>query len=92
MIVSLSLRELQRIKRWQVAHRHDHPLEYHLWDTALTLWVVGAIGVLPLTWMVGWWAAPLCAAAFWCPTAYVNCRAKAHAHRWLRCDWLPPTR
>ena len=31
----MTLQELQRIKQWHVAHRADHPLEYHLWDVCL---------------------------------------------------------
>lgn len=89
MIVSLSLAELQRIKRWHVAHRHDHPLEYQLWDLMLIGWLMGLIGLLPVTLLWGWWAAPLCAMAFLLPTAYVAWRAKAHALGLMRCDWLP---
>ena len=36
----MTLNELQRIKQWHVAHKADHPLEYHLWDLVLTLWVL----------------------------------------------------
>ena len=45
----MSINELQRIKQWHVAHRHDHPLEYHLWDLMLIGWVMGLIGLLPVT-------------------------------------------
>jgi hypothetical protein len=41
---SIPLTELQRIKKWHVAHRGEHPLEYHLWDTVLTLWLMGWVG------------------------------------------------
>lgn len=92
MTVFLSLNELQRIKQWHVAHRHDHPLEYHLWDLMLIGWVMGLIGLLPVTVLVGWWAAPLCAMAFLLPSTYVGWRAKAHAQQVLRCDWLPTER
>ena len=44
---SIPLTELQRIKKWHVAHRGEHPLEYHLWDTVLTLWLMGWVGWLP---------------------------------------------
>ena len=43
----MTLNELQRIKKWHVAHRADHPVEYHLWDAILTLWVMGWVGFLP---------------------------------------------
>ena len=35
----MPLAELQRIKQWHIRRRHDHPLEYGLWDGMLTLWV-----------------------------------------------------
>lgn len=38
---SLTLAKLQRIKRWQLAHKQAHPLEYQAWDAVLTLWVMG---------------------------------------------------
>lgn len=37
----MTLTELHRIKLWHVAHRRDRPLEYHLWDAILTLWLMG---------------------------------------------------
>ena len=43
----MTLNELQRIKQWHVAHKVDHPLEYHLWDLVLTLWVLGWVGCFP---------------------------------------------
>lgn len=92
MTLLLSLNELQRIKRWHVAHRHDHPLEYHLWDLLLIAWVAGLIGLLPVALLVGWWAAPLCALACLLPGGYVGWRARAHAAQRLRCDWLPTER
>ena len=47
MPARLTLSELQRIKRWQIAHRAEHPVEYHLWDAVLTLWVLGCVSWLP---------------------------------------------
>ena len=43
----MTLDELQRIKQWHVDHRSDHPVEYHLWDAMLTLWLMGWVGWLP---------------------------------------------
>ena len=53
----MTLNELQRIKQWHVAHRADHPVEYHLWDAMLTLWVMGWVGflaVVPWIQALGW--------------------------------------
>lgn len=92
MVVSLSLNELQRIKQWHVAHRHDHPIEYQLWDVALILWVMGSIGLLPTALFHAWWALPLCGIAFLYPTTYVGWRTLAHERQHLRCDWLAAPR
>jgi hypothetical protein len=83
----MTLDELQRIKQWHVAHRADHPVEYHLWDAMLTLWLMGWVGWLPAIAFGAVWATPLCMLAMFAPTLYVTWRVKAHrAHR-LRCDW-----
>jgi hypothetical protein len=84
----MSLDELQRIKQWHVDHRSDHPVEYHLWDAMLTLWLMGWVGWLPAFAFEAMWAAPLCMTAMFAPTLYVAWRGKAHRARRLRCDWI----
>ena len=84
----MTLDELQRIKRWHVAHRFDHPVEYHLWDAMLTVWLMGWVGWLPALAFDAMWAAPLCMLAMFAPTLYVTWRIRAHQARRLRCDWL----
>ena len=84
----MTLDELQRIKQWHVAHREDHPVEYHLWDAMLTLWVMGWVGWLPAFAFDALWVTPLCVAATLAPTAYVAWRLSAHRRHKLRCDWL----
>lgn len=84
----MTLNELQRIKKWHVAHRADHPIEYHLWDAMLTLWVMGWVGFLPAYAFEQLWTVPLCALAVAAPSLYVGWRLKAHRKQKLRCDWL----
>jgi hypothetical protein len=84
----MTLNDLQRIKQWHVAHRSDHPVEYHLWDAMLTLWVMGWVGWLPAFAFGALWAAPLCMTAMFAPTLYVTWRVKAHRSHKLRCDWV----
>jgi hypothetical protein len=84
----MTLNELQRIKKWHVAHRADHPVEYHLWDAMLTLWVMGWVGFLPAYAFEQFWTIPLCALAVGAPSMYVTWRMKAHRKQKLRCDWL----
>jgi len=88
MVSPVSLDELQRIKKWHVAHKADHPIEYQLLDLVLTLWLMGWVGWIPSLMFHALWAFPLCGLAMVLPTGYVRVRARAHqAHR-LRCDWL----
>ncbi|MBI5279421.1 MAG: hypothetical protein HY854_23515 [Burkholderiales bacterium] len=84
----MTLDELQRIKKWHVAHRSDHPVEYHLWDVMLTLWVMGWVGWLPAFAFEAVWAVPLCLLAMSSPTLYVSWRGRAHRAHKLRCDWI----
>ena len=88
---TISLAELQRIKKWHVAHKAEHPLEYQLWEAVLTLWVVGWVGWLPAFAFDAWWALPLCAVAMAAPGLYIGRRAKAHALQRVRCEWLERT-
>jgi len=84
----MTLDELQRIKQWHVQHQRDHPVECHLWDAVLTLWLVGWVGWLPAFAFDALWTAPLLALSMSAPTMYVTWRGRAHrAHR-VRCDWL----
>jgi hypothetical protein len=83
----MGLNELQRIKRWHVAHRADHPLEYHLWDAMLTLWMMGWVGILPVV-TLNAWLLPLCALGISAPQLYVHYRVQAHSQHTLRCDWV----
>lgn len=90
MRTHIPLSELARIKQWLVAHREDHPLEYHLWDAVLTVWLMGWIGWLPALVMEMEWLLPLCLTATLTPALYVRWRERAHALQRLRCDWLDP--
>lgn len=91
MAKHLTLQDLQRIKRWHVAHKADHPLEYQLLDVVLMFWVMGWVGWLPAFAFEAPWAFPLCAVAMVLPQLYVRWRAQAHRTQRLRCDWLDIT-
>lgn len=83
----MTLNEMQRIKQWHVAHRTDHPLEYHVWDGVLTLWVMGWVGWLPAYTFHQLWVLPLCLLAIATPGLYRGWRVRAHQQARLRCDW-----
>jgi hypothetical protein len=84
----MTLDELQRIKMWHVAHRSDHPVEYHLWDLVLMLWLMGWVGWVPAYAFDSIWTIPLCLFGMSAPSLYVAWRMRAHRARKLRCDWL----
>ena len=90
MVIPVSLDELQRIKRWHVAHKAAHRLEYEVLDLVLTLWMMACVGWIPSLMLHALWALPLCAVGMVLPTGYVAVRARAHRARRLRCDWLAP--
>lgn len=72
----LPLFKLQRIKKWHVAHRSEHPLEYPLWDVIFIFWVMGRVGWLPAFTLDAPWAYPLCLLA---PSLYVSRRMRCSA-------------
>lgn len=82
----MSIDELARIKRWHVAHRAQHPLEYHIWDAMLTLWLMGWVGILPAL-IFDEWMLLACAVGIGAPSLYVHYRVLAHHKHTLRCDW-----
>jgi hypothetical protein len=84
----MTLIELQHIKQWHVGHRVTHPVEYHLWDMVLMLWLAGWIGCLPAFAFDAIWTAPLCVLAIAAPDVYTAWRSRAHRLQRLRCDWL----
>jgi hypothetical protein len=89
---AISLTELHRIKRWQVDHALEHPVEYQTWDAVLTTWFMGWVGWLP-TWALDlWWCSVPCPLGMLAPRLYIGWRARAHAQHRLRCDWLPEVR
>ena len=63
----MTLDELQRIKQWHVAHKADHPLEYHLWDLVLTVWMLGWVGWFPICAFGEPCAAPVCLIGIFSP-------------------------
>jgi hypothetical protein len=82
----MSIDELARIKRWHVAHKAQHPLEYHAWDIMLTLWMMGWVGTLPAL-IFSEWLLLACALGMSAPNLYVHYRVLAHRRHTLRCDW-----
>ena len=83
----MTLSQFQALKLWH-AHHRGHPLEKGAWDTVLTLWMMGWVG-LPAALLLGiGWAQVACLAALFLPGGYVSWRARLHRRGRLRCDWI----
>ncbi len=85
---TIPLTQIQRLRKWHLAHKAEHPLENHIWDAVLTVWLLGWGGWVPAFVLADWWALPICALATLAPRLYVMWREQAHAAQRLRCDWL----
>lgn len=84
----MTLNQLRSLKRWHVAHRHDHPLEYQAFDAVLTLWLLGWVGVAPVLLLDLEVLLPLCLLGFLAPELYRWLRLWLHRRARLRCDWI----
>ncbi|MEI8268131.1 MAG: hypothetical protein WCI59_20570 [Betaproteobacteria bacterium] len=84
----MSLQQIVNVRRWHLLHRERHPLEFHLWDLMLTLWVMGWMAV-PINVVLGFPAmAALALLGTGAPGLYVVLRRHLHQRSRLRCDWL----
>ncbi len=84
----MTLQQMSAVKRWQIGHRHRHPVEGWLWDVVLTVWVMSLMGV-PVGLLIDEpGVAALSAALVVLPSGYAALRALLHRRGLLRCDWL----
>ena len=84
----MTLDQLHDLKLWHQRHVHDRPIEKHVWDAVMTLWVTGCVGG-PVAFLIhrGWALTTAIALAF-LPSAYVALRKRLHRAHILRCDWI----
>ena len=85
---AMTLDQLHELRLWHQRHVHDRPLEKHVWDTVLTLWMMGWVGGPTALLIHMRWAAIVCLALLFLPGAYVWLRRKLHRAHVLRCDWI----
>jgi hypothetical protein len=88
----MTLDQLHDLKLWHQRHVHDRPVEKHVWDAVMTLWVTGWVGG-PAAFLIhrGWALITAIALAF-LPGAYVALRRRLHRARIVRCDWISALR
>ena len=84
----MTLGQFQDLKRWHQRHADEQPLEKHVWDVILTLWVSGWVGGPVAVLVHAGWALLTCVALLFLPGIYVALRRRLHKVRLLRCDWI----
>lgn len=84
----MTLDQFQDLKTWHSRHARDRPLEGHVWNGVLTMWLVGWVGT-PTAWLIGAKLLAVCGPALLlAPGLYVGARRRLHRTGRLRCDWL----
>lgn len=84
----LSQNTLQGVKKWHIANQAEHPLELHLLDAVLTIWVMSWFAWMPLVIFEFEWLIPISLLGLMLPNLYIGWRIKAHTQHRLRCDWI----
>jgi hypothetical protein len=80
--------QLHDLKVWHSRHVGDRPVEGHVWNAVLTLWLFGWVGV-PAAWLLGRGDLALAGLVLLpLPGLYVALRRALHRRRLLRCDWI----
>lgn len=88
----MTLDQFHDLKVWHSRHAGDRPLEAHVWNGVLTLWMCSWIGV-PAAWLSGLDGLALAGLALLpLPGLYVAVRRRLHRRRLLRCDWIAALR
>jgi len=83
----MTLDQHHELRLWHLRHARQRPVEKNLWDTVLTLWLIGWVGG-PVVLVLGWpWVEPACLAMIFLPGLYVALRRHWHRRGRLRCDW-----
>ncbi len=84
----MTLAQLALVKAWHLDHHATQPLEFHAWDTVLTLWLMGWTGAPGMALLDETWAVVGFVLLMFSPSAYVVARDRLQRKGWLRCDWL----
>lgn len=83
----MTLDQFQDLKRWHQRHG-ERWVESAVWNTVMTLWMVGWVGA-PTAWVLHRDSAALAVLLLvFVPGAYVALRRALHRRGRLRCDWI----
>ena len=83
----MTLQQFHSLKDWHHGHGR-HPVEKNIWDTVLTLWLMGWVGAPTAFLLHAGWAEAACLSVMFLPGLYVTLRRRLHRAGWLRCDWI----
>ena len=84
----MTLEQFNDLRLWHLRHMREQPLEKHIWDIVLTIWLAGCVGEPTALLTHAQWAFVLCFALIFLPGSYVRLRRRLHLARVLRCDWI----
>jgi hypothetical protein len=88
----MTLQQYHSLKVWHRRHWRNHPVEKNLWETILTLWVIGGVGLPTALLLDEPWAAVTCLVLLFVPGRYVALRTRLHYSGRIRCDWITALR
>ena len=88
----MTLAQFESLKTWHQRHWREQPLEKHVWDIVLTLWLAGWVGIPPAFVVHAGWAEVVCFALLFLPSVYVAVRRRLHRIGLVRCDWTAALR
>lgn len=84
----MKLQQFQDLKVWHLRQGRRHPVEKTIWDTVLTIWLLGWVGAPVALVLHSGWAEVACLGLLFLPGLYVGLRRRLHNQRRLRCDWI----
>ena len=84
----MTLEQFHSLKVWHQLHLRRSPVEKHVWDVVLTLWLMGIVGGPAAFLIHRGWAIGACFVLLFLPSAYVGLRRRLHRWHLLRCDWI----
>lgn len=84
----MTLQQFHSLRQWHLRHWQSNPVETHVWDSIVTLWMTGWVaGPTGLLLESDWTWAAACALLL-LPGLYVALRDRMHRRGTLRCDWI----
>ena len=84
----MTLQQYHELNVWHLRQGRRRPVEKAIWETVLTLWLMGWVGGPAAFLLDRTWAELACLSVLFLPGLYVALRRELHRTRRLRCDWM----